>query len=154
MKQISTHYLIGLALACASLSAGAAVGTISGPFTHQNLQVFLVHAETQLEDRHYAPLSEALEKGFVAVKETGNVQELHIENRSRQTTVFLNAGDIVKGGRQDRTIRDDLILPPLSGKVPLAAFCVENGRWTKRGAEDALVFSGNDKVLSSRKQKL
>jgi hypothetical protein len=69
-------------------------------------------------------------------------------------TVFLNAGDIVKGGRQDRTVRDDLILPPLSGRVPLASFCVEHGRWTKRGGEDAAAFSSNTKILSSRKEKL
>src|SRR5438105_1871616 len=145
MKRITIYHFIGLAVASAALSAGAAVGTITGPFTHQNLQVFLVHGDTQLEDRRYAPLSEAFEKGMVAVRETGNVQELNIENLSKKATVFLNAGDIVKGGRQDRTIRDDLILPPLSGHVPLATFCVESGRWTKRGAEDAAAFSANSK---------
>jgi hypothetical protein len=60
----------------------------------------------------------------------------------------------VKGGRQDRTVRDDLILAPQSGQVPLAAFCVENGRWSKRGGEDAAAFSANDKVLTSRKLKM
>jgi hypothetical protein len=55
---------------------------------------------------------------------------LNIENLSKKTIVFLNAGDIVKGGRQDRTVRDDLILLPQSGRVPLASFCVEHGRWT------------------------
>lgn len=54
-------------------------------------------------------MSEALEKGLVVVKETGNVQELSLENRSQTTTVFLNAGDIVKGGRQDRTVRDETL---------------------------------------------
>jgi hypothetical protein len=107
-----------------------------------------------LEDHHYATLSEALDKGFVVVRETGNVQELSIENQSKNTTVFLNAGDIVKGGRQDRTIRDDLILSPLSGRVPLASFCVEHGRWTRRGEESPSAFSANTKVLSSRKEKL
>ena len=101
-----------LCLAITAPTAHAAVGTLSGPSTHQNLQVFLVHGDTQLERLHYATLSEALEKGLVVVTETGNVQELSIENRSKDLSVFLNAGDIVKGGRQDRTIRDDLILPP------------------------------------------
>ena len=132
----------------------AAVGTLSGPSTHENLQIFLVHGDTHLEERHYATLSEALDKGFVVVRETGNVQELSIENQSKSTTVFLNAGDIVKGGRQDRTVRDDLILPPQSGWVPLAAFCVEHGRWTGRGQENPAAFSANTKVLSSRKEKL
>jgi hypothetical protein len=145
---------IVLAMGCSALSARAAVGTITGPFTHHNLQIFLIHGRTQLESRSYATLSEALEKGFVIVKETGNVQELSIENVSKGMTVFVNAGDIVKGGRQDRTVRDDLILPPGSGPVPLAAFCVEHGRWTRRGDENAAAFSSNTKALSSKKEKL
>jgi len=113
-----------------------------------------VRGDTRLEDRHYATLSEALENGNVIVRETGNVQELTIENVSKYVTVFLNAGDIVKGGRQDRTVRDDLILPPKSGPVPLASFCVEHGRWTKRGEENPAAFSSNSKVLSSRQLKM
>jgi len=154
MKPILIQNFVVLLVALAAVSTRAAVGTISGPFTFRNLQVFLVHGDTQLEQRHYATLSEALSKGIVVVKETGNVQELSIENLSPKVTVFLNAGDIVKGGRQDRTIRDDLILPPQSGRVPLASFCVEHGRWTKRGEENAAAFSENNKVLTSRKLKM
>lgn len=131
-----------------------AVGRISGPFVHRNLQILLIHGESQLEGRHYATLSEALAKGIVVVKETGNVSELSIENRSKEAIIFLNAGDIVKGGRQDRTVRDDLILETRSGQVPLPSFCVEHGRWTKRGAEDAANFSANTKVLTSKNLKL
>jgi hypothetical protein len=137
-----------------AVNARAAVARIGDAASYRNLQIFLVHGDTQLEDRHYATLSEALAKGMVIVKETGNVQELSIENRSGTVTVFLNAGDIVKGGRQDRTVRDDLVLPPKSGQVALASFCVEHGRWTKRGAEEAGAFALNDKVLTSRKLKM
>ena len=143
-----------LGVAFSASAARGAVGTLSQPITHRNLQIFLVHGNTLFEERHYATLSEALEKGLVVVKETGNVEELSIENLSNDLTVFLNAGDIVKGGRQDRTVRDDLILPPRSGKVPLATFCVEHGRWTRRGEERPDSFSANTKVLSSRKEKL
>lgn len=89
--------------AFAAINASAASGTLSGPITHRNLQVFLVHGDSQLETRRYATLSEALDKGYVVVRETGNVQELTVQNNSKDTIVFLNAGDIVKGGRQDRT---------------------------------------------------
>lgn len=154
MKLISLHTCMLLAIAFTAWTARAKVGTLSGSFTHRNLQVFLLHGDTQLEERRYATLSEALEKNLVVVKETGNVQELTIENRSKTLTVFLNAGDIVKGGRQDRTVRDDLILPPQSGPVPLATFCVEHGRWTRRGDESPAGFSANTKALSSRKEKL
>ncbi len=154
MKLISLDSWLMLAALLTAGTSHAAVGTLSGPFTHRNLQVFLVRGDTRLESRHYATLSEALEKQLVVVKETGNVQELTIENLSKELTVFVNAGDIVKGGRQDRTVRDDLILPPRSGPVPLAAFCVEHGRWTRRGEESPTSFSSNTKTLSSRKEKL
>src|ERR1051326_1109472 len=132
-----------IAIAFGASTSLAAVGTISGPFTHRNLQLFLVHGDTQLEQRHYATLSEGLAKGIVIVKETGNVQELMVENVSKDQTVFINAGDIVKGRRQDRTLRDDLILTARSGLVPLPSFCVEHGRWTRRGEEPAAAFSAN-----------
>ncbi|HEY5912008.1 MAG TPA: DUF6569 family protein [Verrucomicrobiae bacterium] len=154
MKMVCISTSILLALACTASGARAAVGTLSGPFAHRNLEIFLVHGDTQLEQRRYATLSEALERGFVTIKETGNVQELSVENRSKDIAVFLNAGDIVKGGRQDRTVREDLILPPQSGRVALATFCVEHGRWTGRGDENPAAFSANTKTLSTRKEKL
>ena len=154
MKRIlvAASFLIGLS--CVTCPLQAAVGTLTGPFGHRNLQIFLIRGRTQLEDRAYVTLSDALAKGYVIVKETGNVQELSIANVSREFTVFVHAGDIVKGGRQDRTVRDDLILPPDSGAVPLPAFCVEHGRWTGRGAENAVGFSANSKALSSKQEKL
>ncbi len=151
MKRMQ-NFLV-LAATLSALSSPAAVGTLSGPFTFRNLDIFLVHGDTRLEDRHYATLAEALAKGWAEVRETGSVNELVIINRSKEL-VFLNAGDIVKGGRQDRTVKDDLILPPHSGEISLAAFCVEHGRWTGRGQEKATVFSSADNLLSSRKQKL
>jgi len=143
-----------MGFACGTWPGHAAVGTLTGPFTHRNLQLFLIHGRTQLEQRPYATLSEALAKGYVIIKETGSVQELSIVNVSKEVTVFVQAGDIVKGGRQDRTVRDDLILPPDSGAVPLPAFCVEHGRWTRRGEENAAAFSANTKALSSKQEKL
>lgn len=150
---VLTYSLLAAGLLSA-INASAAVGTLTGPVVHRNLQIFLVHGDTHLESRHYGTLSEALERHLVVAKETGNVNELTIENVSKDLAVFINAGDIVKGGRQDRTVREDLILPPMSGPVPLAAFCVEHGRWTQRGHENAAEFSSNTKILSSRSEKL
>jgi len=42
--------------------------------------------------------------------ETGNVNTLQIENLGDQL-IFVQAGDIVKGGRQDRTVAVSLLLP-------------------------------------------
>jgi hypothetical protein len=48
----------------------------------------------------------------------------------------------------------DLILPPHSGKIPIAAFCVENGRWSKRGNEEASTFTSSSNAVASREVKL
>ncbi len=132
----------------------ASEGTISGPATFRNLQVFLVHGDAQLDARAYVTLDEAIRQEIVVVRETGQVSELTIENVSKDKTVFVHAGDIVKGGRQDRTIRHDVILPPLSGPVPLAALCVESGRWSSRGTEDASKFAAGKQLISSRSMRV
>lgn len=135
-------------------TVSAAEGVIEGPFTHKNLQVYLVGGEGQLADRAYITLGDAMERKLVEVAETGNVQELTIRNRSEKETVFVHAGDIVKGGKQDRTVRYDLILPPKSGKVPVASFCVESGRWRQRGGENVDAFSMNSAVLPSKSLRI
>jgi hypothetical protein len=68
--------------------------------------------------------------------------------------VFITSGDIVKGGRQDRTIGTDLICSAKSGKMPIAAFCVEHGRWTQRGQEAAGHFASADAMVVGNSMKL
>ncbi|MEZ5196523.1 MAG: DUF6569 family protein [Bacteroidales bacterium] len=63
-----------------------------------------------------------------ATEQDGDVNALYIENVS-QDTVYLMAGEVVKGGKQDRVLASDRVLPPGSGKVELPVFCVEHGRW-------------------------
>jgi hypothetical protein len=67
--------------------------------------------------------------------------------------VFIQSGDIVRGGRQDRTIRHDLVLAVGPGKAPLDAFCVEQGRWQKRGGESAGIFAASGNSISSNSTK-
>jgi len=113
---------------------------LSGPYTHGNLTVFLIHGPDRLKNREFLTLGEAMEKKLVIVHETSNVNELAIENVG-STDVYVQSGDIVKGGKQDRTIAMDFIVPARSGKLPIASFCVEHGRWQQRGEEDAGNFS-------------
>ena len=56
--------------------------------------------------------------------------------------MFVQSGDIVKGGKQDRVLTVSLVLPPRSGRIAIAAFCVEQGRWSARGKEDVKTFAG------------
>src|SRR6266700_3367221 len=107
---------------------------LEGPFTEGNLLVFLIHGKDKIKGQSFLTLQEALVQKKVIVRETRSVNELAIENISREE-VYVQSGDIVKGGQQDRMLVVDLMLPPHSGKIPIAAYCVENGRWQKRGAE-------------------
>jgi hypothetical protein len=40
------------------------------------------------------------------------------------------AGELVSGGKQDRIIAKDRIVPPGAEPLPLNVFCVEHGRWS------------------------
>src|SRR5207245_4586206 len=108
---------------------------LSGPYSCENLTVYLIHGEDQLKGKNYLTLGEALQQKKVIVHETQQVQELAIENLSPTEEVFVLAGDIVRGGRQDRIVAYDMVVPAKSGKMPIASFCVERGRWTPRGSE-------------------
>lgn len=70
---------------------------LAGPVMYENLAIYFIKGE---DAGGPAPLTldEALEKGAVRVYETGEVRRLEIENIGDQE-VFVNAGDIVKGGR-------------------------------------------------------
>jgi hypothetical protein len=125
----------------------------SGPFVHENLTVFLIHDKSAAGDEDVLTLEEALKTGDVVIEETGNVNELQASNKGGKA-VFLQAGDVVKGGRQDRTLQRDVLLPPKTRQLPLAAFCVESGRWTARGHEPSQHFASSSRTLSTRKQKL
>jgi hypothetical protein len=125
---------------------------LSGPYTHDNLTIFLIHGDDQFKGRKLLTLDEALEQKKVVVHETKNVRELSVENTS-DDEVFIQAGDIVKGGQQDRILAMDLIVPPKSGKVPLASFCVEAGRWAQREGEASGSFSGSKSSAPSKDLK-
>src|SRR6266496_4825353 len=126
---------------------------LEGPFTQGNLTVFLIHGQDKIKGQTFLTLQEALLQKKVIVRETREVNQLSIENVSREE-VYVQSGDIVKGGQQDRMLVVDLILPPHSGKIPIAAYCVENGRWQKRGAEEVTVFNSSANVVASREVKL
>ncbi len=126
---------------------------LEGPFTQGNLSVFLIHGKDKVKGDTFITLQEALVQRKVVVRETRSVNELAIENVSGEE-VYVQSGDIVKGGQQDRMMAVDLILPPHSGKIPIAAFCVENGRWSQRGSEQVAVFNSSANVVASREVKL
>lgn len=126
---------------------------ITGPYIHDNLSVFLIHGKDRISGRTFLTLQEALTQKKVIVYETRSVNELAIENISNDE-VYVQSGEIVKGGQQDRVLAIDMIVPAKSGKMPISAFCVEHGRWSRRGTEQVHVFSSSVEVVSTRDLKL
>jgi ARG and Rhodanese-Phosphatase-superfamily-associated Protein domain len=158
-----TTFCVGVLIAKISLRSTKQVSAVipplmsgyelSGPYCYKNLTIFLIHGSDE-SDRLYVPLQEALERKQVIVYETKEVNQLAIENLSTTDEVLVQAGDIVKGGQQDRVLAVDLIVPTRSGKIPIDAFCVENGRWQQRGAEQVDQFTLSTDMIPTKELKL
>lgn len=125
---------------------------MSGPFTSGNLAMYLIHG-TDVSTTNFITLEEALAKKKVVIEETSQVQSLRIKNAGDEV-VFIQSGDIVKGGKQDRTLQHDMILKSKSDFESINSFCVEQGRWQKRGQEGDDTFSQSDFYLSSTKLRM
>jgi len=103
---------------------------VNPALTHENLALYILEDPKARSRADFITLDEGLRSGLVRVSEksSASVNELVIENASK-FLCYVQAGDIVQGGHQDRAIAADRILPPHSGKVPVPSFCVEPGRW-------------------------
>lgn len=127
---------------------------ISQAYTHKNLTIFLIHGKDQNAKGNIITLQEAMERKLLIVYETSDVNELQVENISKELDVFIQSGDIVKGGKQDRVLAVSIIIPARSGRVKIDAFCVESGRWEKRGGEDSTKFTSSNERIVSRDLKI
>ena len=133
------------------------------PITQGNLTIFPVVAASTHDTSNFLTLDEGLRSGDVIITEAGHVQglvrrpgvrptqmyssgaqvnQLVLVNNSKRPLMLL-AGEIVTGGKQDRIIGKDRIVPVGAEPVDLSVFCVEPGRWTERTASFG---SAGDKV--------
>jgi hypothetical protein len=97
----------------------------------------------------FLTLDEGLKNGEVEVTEAGRVRglvrprgattlayrgdqvnTLVLVNNSKRPLLLL-AGEIVTGGKQDRVIAKDRIVPAGGDPIDLSVFCIEHGRWTE-----------------------
>ncbi len=110
---------------------------IAGPYAHENMTVFLL-CSNQQDQRDFITLHEGLKDKVVKVMEQENAQvpELIIENQS-DVPLFLQEGDRLEGGQQDRIIIASQVIPPKSGKMSVKCNCIEAGRWTGGRAFEA-----------------
>ncbi|HEV3470505.1 MAG TPA: DUF6569 family protein [Pyrinomonadaceae bacterium] len=138
--------------------------TVLAPVTYKNLTLFPVRGRDLAPAGDYLTLDEGIKNGTVLITEKGaravarrrmgrqapgaaqqqvamnsagvegaTVNELALVNRSGRKLLLLS-GEVVVGGKQDRIVQDDLIIPPVSVPVSLNVFCVEHGRWSQRAS--------------------
>jgi hypothetical protein len=136
------------------------------PIRNGSLTVFPVVASKSYPTDEFLTLDEGLRSGDVVVTEYGNVRglvrrhntppiqhdgaevnRLVLINNSKRPLLLL-AGEIVAGGKQDRVIGKDRIVPPESDPVDLSVFCVEPGRWVATSANFGWSVAGGAAVGS------
>jgi hypothetical protein len=120
------------------------------PITHGDLTIFPVVAETAHDTSGFLTLDEGMRSGEIVVTEVGRVagmmrrrpthqyqpvggaevNRLVLVNNSKLPLILL-AGEVVTGGKQDRVVGKDRIVPAESDPVDLSVFCVEHGRWVE-----------------------
>ena len=103
---------------------------VLAPTYHGGLTIFPLELRGSEDETDYASLDEAIRGGIVRVSDTGVVRQVTMENVSRHRWVFALTGEVILGGKQNRMLRDDVLLPPGSGPVTVPTYCVEKERWT------------------------
>jgi hypothetical protein len=137
-----------------SLPATANDYKILAPITHGDLTIFPLVSAKVHDTSDFITLDEGIRSGDVVVTEVGNlhstmrrrppyqvrpysgaeVNRLVLVNNSKHPLILL-AGEVVTGGKQDRVVGKDRIVPAESDPVDLSVFCVEHGRWTETSAK-------------------
>jgi hypothetical protein len=103
---------------------------------HASLLAFWLAAKDEPSKFDITTLDEARRSGTLLITERAQatVPELIVDNRGK-VPVLLLAGEILVGGKQNRILIEDVLLPPLSGVRPLGVYCVEQGRWNDGSRE-------------------
>jgi len=133
---------------------------VLAPITRRNLSIYPVVSTLGADTSGFITLDEGVAAGTVKILERGRVEgaiyrrrdprrwppqveqvpdrggasvnELVLVNESSRPLLLL-AGEVVSGGKQNRIIGADLVVPPKSEPLPLTVFCVEHGRWSAGG---------------------
>ncbi|OGD10559.1 MAG: hypothetical protein A2Y86_02270 [Candidatus Aminicenantes bacterium RBG_13_62_12] len=104
---------------------------VGKPVTVRNLTIVPVYARRIADRTEYVTLEEALKTKAIEITEVdgGRVPQVKISNLSK-SVLFLMAGEILTGCRQDRILAQDVLLAPGTKNLIVPVFCVEQGRWT------------------------
>ncbi len=130
MVQTILCLLIGASNASAHVEYG-------DPIVYQNITLVPIHSDETGPFQRYTLLEKGLAAKTLEVRElngqTSEAQVSEVEVRNKGTLpVFLLGGEMILGGKQDRIIQSDTVVPNDSKWQKVAVFCVEQGRWDGR----------------------
>lgn len=117
-------------------------------YTFKNLRVVPIRMKENYKDAvgnmgYYLSLHQAMLNNQIVISESGvggSVNTLVGRNLSTDT-LFIMSGEILQGGKQDRVVARDMLIPPGEGRVKIPVFCVEKGRWKYKGESNDQKFS-------------
>lgn len=104
---------------------------LTGPFNHGNLSIYIISQSLPpARLTGFLTLPDGLKKGLVAVRELGEerISQLEVSNDS-DSPLFLQEGQLLVGGKQDRVLTNSVVVPAHSAKVMVSTLCAERSRW-------------------------
>ncbi len=130
---------------------GMSMYALGDPIRSGNMAIVPVVLRKQAPDTdQYITLGEAKKQGWIEIVEVPGdeqVDTLQVRNSGPKPLLLL-AGELLLGGKQDRVVAKDTIVPP--GKtVDVPVFCVEPGRWTG----SSMHFEYGDTTVPTRVKK-
>ena len=105
--------------------------TVGSPHTYGHLTIYPLEHRRPAAPAGVTTLEEAFARGWLEVRENRRprVSVLQVRNNGR-SPVFLLAGETLAGGKQDRLVRQDTLIPARSGSLGIAVYCIERERWS------------------------
>jgi hypothetical protein len=115
-------------------------------------QIFAIVGDNATKETPDLVLDEAMKAGVCTIKDTGSVDEngqqvngdvntLLVTNTGDKP-VFLMAGDLVLGGKQDRVLAESVVVDPGTTDMGIPVFCVEHGRWAVQNKDGEAAEKG------------
>jgi hypothetical protein len=112
--------------------------SICNPIKYKNLTIYPLAISKGRDKKSIITLDEAFKKGHIEIveKASSEVNTVVLVNTSKYY-VFILAGEIITGCKQDRMVSEDCLIPPHSGKIYLSVYCTEHGRWNEKSKKFA-----------------
>ncbi|MFC1855745.1 ARPP-1 family domain-containing protein [Thermodesulfobacteriota bacterium] len=99
---------------------------------HNGLRIFFIRGNSYgIQSSNIVNLDDAYSRGLIGITEhpSATVSKLSVSSYT-SSYIFLMAGEILSGGKQTRTIVEDILIPPHAKNVPVDVYCIEEGRWS------------------------